>query len=664
MSGPKKPAASHPSGKPQSLDIYCRLDRRWRLQERLPPNDMDAAVARAQYLDTQPGVEGVRIMMPTLGTSVRKPIELMVWVSPRLEKDLFKSGVALKRHTASAGATAAVEAEAAAGGSLSDAMVAPPPLEPEPRKPPSKPKERGPGIRILAKIAGVASASVGLALLLTFSAAAAMPHLAKMGLIPSGIGRANLLYGVFLVSLLSGMAGIGSYFIRLEELGWRLRGREGAPMPAGPAAEDRAGDGAPESGTEAAGKPEGDIHDFLEEAKAEKAERMLAEARGTFRLPEAANPVPEAEIPPPGPVPEALPDPVETAETAIVAVAPPPPFVPPAMDFASLPIPAVAAEEESAPAEAEAAPARKKPRKPGREHKVMLVEFLQETIIAVKDRVRRLDAHTAFGLHLFLGGACHAYAERRQLADKSRLELMTLAVAALGAKPDRVRSFLSNFEEYGRDSKYRAMIKCGRSVMGRKLDGDVAAFQELAAAMDAWCGGQAGEAAFQGVVTIMFTDIVGSTKMTRERGDFGAQEAVRAHNAIVRNALAYNGGREVKHTGDGIMATFPSAAGAVRAAQAIQRDLERRNATPGQAPVNVRIGLNAGDVVREENDIYGAAVQLSARTCDKAGAGQIYATRSVRDLTQGHDIAYTEAGLFAMKGIDGDVALYEVGWRD
>lgn len=667
MSGPAKTPANTASGKPQSLDIYCRVARRWRLQERLPPNDMDAAVARAQYYDAQPGVEGVRIMMPTMGTAVRKPIELMVWVSPRLEKDLFKSGVALKRHTASAEATAAVEAEAASGGSLSDAMVAPPPplerdgatREPEPEAP------RRSAFRIFGKLIGVAAASVALALMFTFSAAAGLPHLVKLGWLPTRISRSGLLYGIFLVSLISSLGGLGAYFFRAEELGWRRKGRPGAAGPQAMAIPAGIAATGPESGEapfEPAPGP--DIHDFLEEAK---AERMRAQATaptpspilpsGDGRLPEATEePLAPVEFPPgpEAPFPEAPPPDV---------VAMPAPQVLPPTDFASLPIPELPPEEP--PAAAEAAPAAKKRKhKPGHEHRVMLVTFLQETIVAVKDRVRRLDAHTAFGLHLFLAGGCIQYAERKELADKQRIELTSLGIAALGVKPDRIRSFLANFEDYGRDSKYRAMIKCGRSVMEKRLAGDPAAFQELAAAMDAWCSGSAGEAAAQGVVTIMFTDIVGSTAMTRERGDFGAQEAVRAHNAIVRNALAYNGGREVKHTGDGIMATFPNAVGAVRAAQMIQRDLAKRNGTPGQAPVNVRIGLNAGDVVREENDIYGAAVQLSARTCDKAGAGQVYATGSVRDLIQGHDILFSEAGLFSMKGIDGEVALYDVGWRE
>ncbi|MEO5338006.1 MAG: adenylate/guanylate cyclase domain-containing protein [Magnetospirillum sp. WYHS-4] len=627
-----KTTAGGVAGKPQSLDIYCRRQRRWRMECQFPPDRMDAAVAEAQRLDRQPGVEGVRIMMPTLGTSTRKPIELMVWVSPRLEDDLFKSGVKLKRH----GAASEPEPEAPTG-SLSDSMVAPPPPLAEETPAAQSPAAPRP-FKVFLKLVGVAGASVAIALLFTLAATAAMPHLGSVGLVLTATARGNLLNGGFIVSLLVTMAILGPRYIRPEEIGlpaFRSRDSKQRNPAASPPSESPPQTSA--SGIVPDVAPT--IHDFLEEARQEGA--LAAPPPEPSVLIQDVGSPPLVADPPPPPPESVLPPPLAPA---------PIPILDPA--FQTLEIP-----------EAEASPAAPKPKKSGREHKLMLVSFLQDTIIAVKDRIRKLDAHTAFGLHLFLGGACDHYVQAKSLPDKQRLELTLLAVAALGAKPERAQAFLANFGDYGNDSKYRTMIKCGRSVMARKLAGEVEPFQELAIALEAWSGSQAGEAAAQGVLTIMFTDIVGSTKMTRERGDFGAQEAVRAHNAVVRNALAYHGGREVKHTGDGIMATFSNPAAAVQAAGMIQRDLARRNATPGQAPVAVRIGLNAGDVVREENDIYGAAVQLSARTCDKAGAGQVFVTEAVKDLTRGHDIAYAEAGRFAMKGIDGEVLLFSVTWE-
>jgi hypothetical protein len=113
---------------------------------------------------------------------------------------------------------------------------------------------------------------------------------------------------------------------------------------------------------------------------------------------------------------------------------------------------------------------------------------------------------------------------------------------------------------------------------------------------------------------IAFTDIEASTRLTQELGDAGAMSLVRRHDRVVRTELKRCGGREVKHTGDGIMACFVSVAQALRWAGAVQRELEaQQDATP--APVRVRIGMSAGEPVAEGDDLYGASVQLAARLC-------------------------------------------------
>ena len=154
--------------------------------------------------------------------------------------------------------------------------------------------------------------------------------------------------------------------------------------------------------------------------------------------------------------------------------------------------------------------------------------------------------------------------------------------------------------------------------------------------------------------TIMFTDLESSTAMTQRLGDAGAQEVLRGHNDAVRTSLAAHGGREVKHTGDGIMAAFPSAVRAVEAALQIQRDL-------AGAEVRVRIGLNAGEPIAEDDDFFGTAVQLAARICDRAEPGQVLVSRVVADLCAGKQLSFQSAGEAHMKGFDEPVTLYEVG---
>jgi class 3 adenylate cyclase/pimeloyl-ACP methyl ester carboxylesterase len=168
---------------------------------------------------------------------------------------------------------------------------------------------------------------------------------------------------------------------------------------------------------------------------------------------------------------------------------------------------------------------------------------------------------------------------------------------------------------------------------------------------------QAQSAAPGGLVTILFTDMEGSTALTQQLGDDRAQDLVRQHNAVVREALKGHAGSEIKHTGDGIMASFPSARGAVDCAIAIQRAL-------ADEAVRVRIGLNAGEPVAEEQDLYGTSVQLAARVCAQAEGGQILVSNVVRELAAGKGFLFSDRGDSALKGFEDPVRLFEVRWRD
>ena len=166
-----------------------------------------------------------------------------------------------------------------------------------------------------------------------------------------------------------------------------------------------------------------------------------------------------------------------------------------------------------------------------------------------------------------------------------------------------------------------------------------------------------------GLQTLLFTDMESSTSLTQQLGDAHAQELVRAHNSIVRDALSDHGGSEIKHTGDGIMATFPSAARAIDCAIAIQRGCDTHAVEHPTAPLRMRIGLNAGEPVAEERDLFGTAVQLAARVCANAGPGQILVSDVVRQLAAGKRFLWSDMGHVALRGFDDPVRLYEVKWR-
>jgi class 3 adenylate cyclase len=125
-------------------------------------------------------------------------------------------------------------------------------------------------------------------------------------------------------------------------------------------------------------------------------------------------------------------------------------------------------------------------------------------------------------------------------------------------------------------------------------------------------------AAPDGTVTVLFSDIEASTTMTEKLGDQRAQEVLRSHNSIIRSQLAAHGGFEVKSLGDGFMLAFSSARRAVQCAIAIQRSFASYNEEHRDQPIRVRIGLHAGEVVREVDDFLGKNVILASRIASRA----------------------------------------------
>jgi class 3 adenylate cyclase len=160
---------------------------------------------------------------------------------------------------------------------------------------------------------------------------------------------------------------------------------------------------------------------------------------------------------------------------------------------------------------------------------------------------------------------------------------------------------------------------------------------------------------------IMFTDIVDSTAMTARLGDLRALEMVRAHDALVRRALKDKGGREVKHTGDGIMASFDRIVAAVDCTRAIQQAFDAFNLASNER-VRIRIGLDAGEPVFESNDLFGASVQMAARLCQSADPDTIVVSEAVRGLVSDR-FDLVDLGWRSLKGFADPVKAFEVTWR-
>ena len=163
-----------------------------------------------------------------------------------------------------------------------------------------------------------------------------------------------------------------------------------------------------------------------------------------------------------------------------------------------------------------------------------------------------------------------------------------------------------------------------------------------------------------GLRTILFTDLVGHTEMMQRLGDAKGRDVLREHERITREVLAAHDGTEVKTMGDGFMASFGSVTKAVGCAIDLQRAFAEREGEP----LSVRAGLNAGEPIEEDGDLFGATVILASRIAAKADGGEILVADTVRGLCSGKGFLFADRGEFVAKGFEEPVRLYEVRWRE
>jgi class 3 adenylate cyclase/tetratricopeptide (TPR) repeat protein len=163
------------------------------------------------------------------------------------------------------------------------------------------------------------------------------------------------------------------------------------------------------------------------------------------------------------------------------------------------------------------------------------------------------------------------------------------------------------------------------------------------------------------LVTLLFTDVVGSTELLSRAGEEEAQRIFRLHRHLLTGTVALHGGHEVKWLGDGLMVAFPSAAEAIACAIAMQQT--SREPVEGEH-LGVRVGLNVGEALREVDDYFGTPVVIARRLCDSAEGGQIRSTQMVADLMAGRaGFSFTVLGRIELKGIPEPVAACEVHYE-
>lgn len=156
-----------------------------------------------------------------------------------------------------------------------------------------------------------------------------------------------------------------------------------------------------------------------------------------------------------------------------------------------------------------------------------------------------------------------------------------------------------------------------------------------------------------GFTTVVFTDLVASTEVVNRLGDAEGRAAFRRVEQATAAMAAKHDGDVVKHTGDGAMLAFPSTSAALSFAVALLEVMD-------ESPMDLRIGIAAGEPIREGGDLHGAVVHQASRVTDRAGAAEIIVADSVRQLALGKGFAFEDAGEASLKGFDEPVRLWRV----
>lgn len=164
--------------------------------------------------------------------------------------------------------------------------------------------------------------------------------------------------------------------------------------------------------------------------------------------------------------------------------------------------------------------------------------------------------------------------------------------------------------------------------------------------------------------TILFTDLQGSTSILQAVGQSAFMDLLTEHDLIIRRALVAARGREVKHTGDGIMASFDDVANALECSLAIQGGFAARSADGGTSELRVRIGIAAGEPVDHNDDLFGATVTLASRICGVADAGRILTSDLVRELGSERGFAFDRGRDVVLKGFSSPTRVFELASRE
>ncbi|MBE0531519.1 MAG: adenylate/guanylate cyclase domain-containing protein [Rhodospirillales bacterium] len=298
---------------------------------------------------------------------------------------------------------------------------------------------------------------------------------------------------------------------------------------------------------------------------------------------------------------------------------------------------------------------------PAEELRGLLVQYLRQVIQPARGAYDLGDSYIRFGINLFVAGACESLCQKKDVDMPTTVVIMAAGLRAVGVEADHAASLAANYVEYLiSDPRYMAMFGHGRRAVLAHLAGRADSTDMLWRALDEWTLSQARKDA-RGLVTIMFTRMIGFEDIVGARGDEKARRIAHDHNQMVEHRLIEFRGKRIKHIDSGTMAAFMNGLDAVRAASAIRADfLEYTRQIPDH-PLSIGIGLNCGQPIAEGNDLFGSSVQLAARIAGVAKAGQVLVSLALREQldAEAPKTSFRPCGPFDLKGFETPVPLYE-----
>lgn len=293
-------------------------------------------------------------------------------------------------------------------------------------------------------------------------------------------------------------------------------------------------------------------------------------------------------------------------------------------------------------------------------------EVLNEMYEAIKltsynEETMELKENHDIAATLYLAGGASFMVKNLNLSTKLLQETIPLILTRLNVNPKKTENFIRQLGHYIRTPRHAIMFDKG--VTDAKLRSEnPAAYYTYEETLNKWVKLNQEEDVNSFFAAVLFTDIENFTEQTQNHGEEWMIDVLHAHNDITRQILSAFSGHEIKHTGDGILATFSNIHKALHAAITIQRGIEIFCKSMPNRKFKVRIGINAGDIVPIDHDIFGAPVNLAARIMNKVKGGEVAISENVYGITKDSDFTYTDKGEMQMKGLEPQ-HIYTLNWQ-